>query len=140
VEKVWATCQRACSRGVHVEITTLVIPGVNDSDESLRGIAGRIATQIGRDVPWHVTGYYPAHQFTTPPTPAHTLERAWQIGRDVGLSFVYVGNVPGHRFDNTYCPSCGSLPIRRVGYDVRLEALRDGRCAGCSHEMPGVWN
>jgi pyruvate formate lyase activating enzyme len=139
VEKVWGTCKLARSRGVHIEITTLVIPTVNDSDTTLRGIAARIASDMGAEVPWHVSGYYPAYRFTAPPTPIRTLERAWQIGKDAGLEFVYIGNAPGHHCDNTYCPACGALLIRRVGFDVRLNALHDGRCPQCGWRIAGVW-
>jgi pyruvate formate lyase activating enzyme len=139
VEKVWAACKLARSRGVHVEITTLVIPTVNDADAVLGEIAGRIAADLGREVPWHVTSYYPAYRFSAPPTPMRTLERAWQIGKDAGLEFVYVGNLPGHRYDNTYCPGCGALLIRRSGFDVLLNAVRDGRCPQCGRHVAGVW-
>lgn len=139
VEKVWAACQLARSRGIHVEITTLVIPTANDADATLREIAARIFTDLGCAVPWHVSGYYPAYKFTAPPTPIRTLERAWQIGKDAGLEFVYIGNVPGHRYDNTYCPTCGTLLIQRLGFDVLRNALRDGRCPKCAREIAGVW-
>jgi pyruvate formate lyase activating enzyme len=139
VEKVWAACKLARSRGVHLEITTLVIPTVNDTDTMLRAMAERIAREIGRETPWHVSRYLPAYQFTAPPTPLRTLERAWQIGKEVGLNFVYIGNAPGHRYDNTYCPSCGALLIRRIGFDVKVNALQDGCCPECSHKLAGVW-
>ncbi len=139
VDKVWATCRLARARGVHLEITTLVIPTVNDADEVLRGIAGRIVAELGPEVPWHVSGYYPAYKFNAPPTPVQTLERAWHIGKEAGLEFVYVGNVPGHRYDNTICPACGALLIRRLGFDVLLNALRGGRCPQCGRPIAGVW-
>jgi len=139
VEKVWAACKLARSRGVHVEITTLVIPTVNDADAVLGEIAGRIVADLGREVPWHVTGYYPAYRFSALPTPMRTLECAWQIGKEAGLEFVYVGNVPGHRFDNTYCPGCGALLIRRSRFDVLLNTVRDGRCPQCRRQVAGVW-
>jgi pyruvate formate lyase activating enzyme len=139
VEKVWAVCKLARSRGVHVEITTLVIPGVNDSDAALCEIAQRIVADLGADVPWHVTGYYPAYRFAALPTPVRTLERAWQIGKDAELEFVYTGNVPGHRLDNTYCPGCGTLLIQRMGFDVLLNAIRDSRCPQCGRHIAGVF-
>ncbi len=139
VERVWAVCRAARSRGMHIEITTLVIPGVNDADATLRGIAQRILMDLGVDVPWHITGYHPAYRFTAPPTPARTLERAWQIGKDTGLEFVYTGNVPGHRHENTYCPACEALLIERLGFDVLLNALQDGRCPKCGRHIAGVW-
>jgi pyruvate formate lyase activating enzyme len=139
VEKVWTICKLARARGVHIEITTLVIPSVNDSESVLAGIAKRIVNELGGEVPWHVSGYYPAYQFHTPPTPLRTLERAWKIGKDAGLQFVYIGNFPGHSYDNTYCPSCGSLLIRRLGFDVELNALSAGRCPQCMRQIAGVW-
>ena len=138
-DRVWAACRLARSRGVHVEITTLVIPGVNDAEDALRGIAQRIAADLGADVPWHVTAYRPAYQFNAPPTLVRTLERAWQIGKDAGLEFVYTGNVPGLRYDNTYCPQCRTLMIERLGFDVLLNAIRGGRCPHCGWRVAGVW-
>jgi len=139
VDHVWAICRDARARRVHIEITTLVIPTVNDSEETLRGIAERIARELGLDVPWHITRYYPAYQFTLPPPPIRALERAWQIGKEVGLDYVYLGNVFGHRYENTYCPTCGALVIRRLGFDVRVNVLRDGHCPECSQRLAGVW-
>ncbi len=139
VEKVWRNCRRARELGLHLEITTLVIPGVNDQDVVLQGIAERIVTELGADVPWHVSGYYPAYRFTAPPTPVETLERAWQIGKEAGLAFVYLGNVWGHRLENTYCPDCGTLLIERRGFSVVTCHLGRGRCSHCNREVPGVW-
>lgn len=139
VEQVWTTCRLARARGIHIEITTLVIPTVNDDSTVLRGIAERIARELGREVPWHITRYYPAYQFTVPPTPIEVLERAWHIGKAVGLDYVYVGNVPGHRYDNTYCPVCGALLIRRLGFAVKVNVLREGRCPECASKVAGVW-
>lgn len=139
VDQVWAAAKLARLRGVHIEITTLVIPTVNDSDSVLHGIAARIAGDLGREVPWHVTSYYPAYQFTAPPTPTQTLERAWQIGKEEGLEFVYTGNEPRHRYNNTYCPACGTLLIRRWGFDVVEYRLDAGKCPQCGRPIPGVW-
>jgi pyruvate formate lyase activating enzyme len=139
VEKVWQTCRLAHAGGVHVEITTLLIPTVNDAETTLRGIAERIAAELGCDVPWHITAYYPSYRFTAPPTPRKSLEHAWHIGKDAGLQFVYVGNVPGHKYDNTYCPGCGELLIKRLGFDVVLNALHEGRCPKCGDRIAGVW-
>jgi pyruvate formate lyase activating enzyme len=139
VDKVWQVCRRACAKKVHVEITTLVIPGVNDSETVLRGIAERIASDLGTDVPWHVSGYYPAFLFTAPRTPVRKLEEAYEIGKQAHLRFVYVGNVPGHRYDDTRCPSCDAVLIRRHGYDVLANSLRGGRCPECGSHVAGVW-
>jgi pyruvate formate lyase activating enzyme len=139
VEKVWRNCRLARELGVHLEITTLVIPGVNDRDEVLRGIAERIVAHLGPDAPWHVSGYYPAYRFTAPPTPVRTLERAWAAGEEAGLEFVYLGNVLGHRLENTYCPDCGTCLIRRRGLRVTASRLDRGCCPDCGREVPGVW-
>jgi pyruvate formate lyase activating enzyme len=139
VEKVWRNCRLARQLGLHLEITTLVIPGVNDRDNVLRSIAERIVADLGPDIPWHVSGYYPAYRFTAPPTPVRTLERAWEIGREAGLSFVYIGNVPGHRQENTYCPDCEMLLIRRWGLWVTEVHLDHGCCPGCGRGVSGVW-
>lgn len=139
VEKVWAICRLARSQGVHVEITTLVIPGVNDADVVLRQIAGRIARELGKQIPWHLSAYFPAYRFTAPPTPVRTLERAWNIAKEAGLEFVYVGNMPGHRYDNTYCPQCSRLLIQRLGFEVLSNAVQNGRCPNCGRVIAGVW-
>ncbi len=140
VEKVWANCRLGRSRGLHVEVTTLVIPGVNDSDESLLEIAERLVRDLGREVPWHVSGYFPSYKFTAPPTPVGTLERSWQIGTDAGLQFIYVGNIPGHRCDNTHCPACHAMLIERRGFRVRQTRVHHGCCAQCGQQVAGVWD
>jgi pyruvate formate lyase activating enzyme len=139
VEKVWRNCRLARELGVHLEITTLVIPGVNDRYEVLHGIAARLAAELGPAIPWHVSAYYPAYRFTAPPTPVGTLERAWQIGTDAGLTFVYVGNVPGHSHENTACPQCSALLVRRRGLRLVASRLQGGRCPDCGSAVPGVW-
>jgi len=96
-------------------------------------------TDLGASTPWHVTGYHPAYRFTAPPTPIRTLEHAWQVGKNAGLEFVYTGNVSGHRYDNTYCPKCSAVLIERFGFDVLLNAVRDGRCPQCGRRVAGVW-
>jgi pyruvate formate lyase activating enzyme len=139
VEPVWRTCRRAQARGVWLEITTLVIPGVNDQDATVRGIAQRIVAELGPDLPWHVSRYYPAYRFDAPPTPLRTLERAAQAGRAAGLRFVYLGNVAGHRGEDTYCPGCGARLIHRRGLRLVRQRLETGRCPDCGHAVPGVW-
>jgi pyruvate formate lyase activating enzyme len=138
-EKVWAVCRLARTRGVHIEITTLVIPTVNDTDTTLRMIAGRIVSDLGVETPWHISRYYPAYRFALPPTLTERLESAWQIGRELGLEFVYVGNLPGHPYDNTFCPRCKEVLIRRSGFSVVSNVLRDGRCPRCGRPAAGVW-
>lgn len=139
VEKVWAACKLACTRGVHIEITTLVIPAVNNTDAVLHGIAERIVSELGPEVPWHLSAYFPAYRFSAPPTPVRTLAQAWSLAKEAGLKFVYIGNVPGHRLNNTYCPECGRLLIQRLGFDVLQNAIHNGRCPTCSRKIAGVW-
>ncbi|MFN8499753.1 MAG: AmmeMemoRadiSam system radical SAM enzyme [Anaerolineae bacterium] len=139
IEHVWNIARLARQRAIHLEITTLVIPGVNDSDATLSGIGRRIVRELGRDTPWHISSYYPAYRFTTRSTPPSTLEDAWRLGKEAGLSFVYVGNIPGHRYDNTYCPHCNTALIRRNGFKVTLDVMGDGHCPGCGRRVAGVW-
>jgi pyruvate formate lyase activating enzyme len=139
VAKVWRNCRLARELGVHLELTTLVIPDVNDSDEVLSGIAERVVAELGADVPWHVSGYHPAYRFTAPPTPVSTLERAWEIGKAAGLEYVYLGNVLGHPLENTYCPGCGASLVERWGLGVTSYRLESGCCPQCGGEIAGVW-
>ena len=140
VEKVWATCRAARAAGVHLEVTTLVIPGVNDDETSLGEMAERILADLGEEAPWHLTRYFPAFRFTAPATPVATLERAASIGRGAGLRFVYIGNVPGHPSSNTACPECGMLLIQRQGFGVTQDRVQSGRCPDCGRGIAGVWN
>ena len=136
VEVVWRNCRLFVEQGVHLEVTTLVIPGVNDSERTLRGIAKRIYAELGPEVPWHLTRYFPAYEFQAPPTPVSTLERAHALAKEVGLAFVYLGNVPGHPLENTYCPRCGALLIERHGFSIAHCRLEDGRCPDCGRRIP----
>jgi pyruvate formate lyase activating enzyme len=139
VEKVWRNCRLAGQAGVHVEVTTLVVPGVNDDRLSLAAIAARIACDLGANVPWHLTAYFPAYRFSAPPTPVAALERAWTIGREAGLRFVYIGNVASHPSGNTICPNCGALIIERRGLAVARNRLQKGCCPECGAEIAGAW-
>lgn len=139
MERVWSICELAHSMGVHLEITSLIVPGISDSDRLLYDIAERVVC-LGRDIPWHLSRYHPAYHFSAPPTDVSVLEHAWEIGKKAGLQFVYIGNVPGHRYDNTYCPDCGALLIRRVGCEILEDAMSGDRCPHCSRTIAGVWN
>jgi len=138
VEVVWRNCREAKEAGIWLELTTLVIPTVNDREEVLRGIARRIRKELGPETPWHLSRYFPAYHFTLPPTPIHTLERAYEIGQEEGLAFVYLGNVPGHRYKDTYCPECGELLIRRHGLRMVERRIEGNKCPRCDHPIPGV--
>lgn len=133
------TIAEAAGFGWWVEITTLLIPGHNDSDAELTSIARFIKEDLGAYVPWHVSRFRPMFKMpTTPPTPVSSLERAVAIGAAEGLHFVYAGNVPGHDAENTRCPACGAVALGRAGY--RVAAAFDGRCPACGKGIPGVWS
>ena len=127
------------SLGVFVEITTLLIPGLNDTDDELRDIAQFIVS-VDSAIPWHVTAFHPTYKMTErSPTPLASLERAYQIGIDAGLRFVYQGNVPGQDGENTLCPGCGQTLIQRYAFHVREISILDGRCPACGEGIEGVW-
>lgn len=118
--------------GCHVEIVTNVIPTLNDDDATLRGIAEWIAADLGPETPWHVTRFTPSLELShLPATPIATLEHALAIGEDAGLKFVYIGNVPRHERQNTICPRCRRLLVRRTGNAVEDSALRGSFCSMC---------
>ena len=126
--------------GVWVEVTTLIIPGWNDSEAELREIA-RFIKSVSDCIPWHVTAFYPTYKMLDrPPTPIQTLRKAREIGLEEGLRFVYEGNVPGEGGENTYCPSCNELIIKRYGFSILENKLINGKCPKCSETIQGVWN
>jgi pyruvate formate lyase activating enzyme len=128
---------------MHVEVVTNIIPTMNDDDEQLGGIARWIRDELGELTPWHVTRFYPQHHMMDlPPTPIATIEHAYDIGKEVGLKFVYAGNVPGHKTESTVCYSCGRLVVQRSGYQANVVGLAGSRCKFCGTELnfvtPGV--
>jgi len=126
------------SLGVWVEVTTLVIPGVNDGDDELRAIAGFLRS-VGPEVPWHLSQFYPAwRMLDRSVTPVETLRRAADIGRQAGLRYVYEGNVPGEPGESTRCWSCGALLIERYGHVVRRNRVADDGCPDCGAAIDGV--
>src|SRR3989337_2662819 len=140
---VLETIPRLVDMGFWVEIVTLVIPGFNDSNEELKEAAKFLAS-VSPDIPWHVTAFHKDYKMTDPDNASpETLLRAANIGREMGLSFVYAGNLPGMvgPFENTYCPRCGSLLIERFGFRVlqnQIAAL--GSCPKCGASIPGIWS
>ena len=126
-------------QGIWLELTTLIIPGLNDSDAELQGIAEFIVANLGIDTPWHVSQFYPTYKLTDRPrTPVATLRRARDIGRAAGLRYVYEGNVPGEGGENTYCPSCSSVLIKRYGYTIEADRISSGACPDCGATIAGV--
>lgn len=126
--------------GVHLEIVNLVVPTLNDSLDQLRTLARWVARDLSPGIPVHFSRFHPQYKLTNlPPTPVETLERAREIALEEGVRFVYVGNVPGHAGNNTYCPDCGQAIIVRQGFAVVEYHLDAGSCAYCGEPIPGVW-
>jgi len=125
---------------IWMEITTLLVPGQNDTEDELKELADFIATEAGPEVPWHISRFHPQYKFTgVRSTPMETLERAYAIGKAAGLNYVYLGNVPGSKTESTFCPQCHRLLIERTGYTIRENTALNGRCPDCSREIAGVW-
>jgi pyruvate formate lyase activating enzyme len=124
--------------GKHLEIVTNIIPGYNDDKAELRDIASWIKKTLGADTPWHVTRFNPHCELGhVSPTPLATLERAWSIGKEEGLHYVYIGNVPGHEGENTYCHNCGELLIERYAFEIIRDRIRNSTCPECGTLIPG---
>jgi pyruvate formate lyase activating enzyme len=131
---------RAKKRGMHVEVVTNITPGFNDDEGELRALAAWIRDALGPETPWHVTRFHPHHRLQDlHATSLSRLEEARQIGKEEGLWYVYLGNVPGHRWENTYCHRCGELLIRRFVFDIQEYRLQDGLCPSCGIAVPGVF-
>ena len=123
---------------MHVEIITLIIPTLNDSDEELRALSKWVA-KLDKDIPLHFTGYYPSNRMTLPATPGSTLMRARKIAMEEGLKYVYTGNRPGDGGENTVCPKCNALAVERFGFDVVSNNLtKDARCKKCNANLPFI--
>jgi len=126
--------------GVWLEIINLIIPTLNDCPEEIRAMCKWILENLGPDVPLHFNRFFPAFRLThLPATPVRTLEMAHRVAREVGINFVTIGNLPGHRFDSTFCPACEAKLIHRVGMSVITNNIEEGRCRFCGREIPGVW-
>lgn len=140
VEPVLENIRLFVELGVLVEVTTLLIPGLNDAEQELRAIA-RFLYAISADLPWHVSGFRPTYQMLDrPPTPAASLIRARKIGLEEGLHFVYTGNVVSDGGEDTRCPGCQGLLIRRQGFASQVVGLEEGHCRHCRTEVAGVWH
>ncbi len=127
--------------GVWYEIVYLVITSLNDSDEELRDTSRWVYDNLGPDVPLHFSRFYPKYQLRNlRPTDPERLTTARDMAMDIGLNYVYIGNVPGDPSESTYCPKCGKMLINRVGYRIRQNYLINGKCKWCNEKIPGVWN
>lgn len=140
LEPVLENLRRMRRAGIWVEITTLVIPTLNDSDEEFEKIAAFIAS-LGVEVPWHLSAFYPTYKMLTlPRTSVATLHRARKIGIKAGLRYVYCGNIPGEEGEDTFCHQCGQRVIKRTGFRVTQNDVRNGVCSHCSGKVDGIWN
>jgi pyruvate formate lyase activating enzyme len=128
IERLW-------KEGMWIEVTTLIETNHNDDEKGLTEIAEFLAG-VSKDMPWHISRYFPCYQMTDPPTPLSTLEKAAEIGKKAGLRYVYVGNVFSGKLENTYCPKCETLLIERHGYSVQNN-LNGDRCLKCDEVIPG---
>ncbi len=127
-------------RRMHVEIITLLIPTLNDSDEEIRALS-KWVRELDPHIPLHFTGYYPANRMALPPTPVETLSRARKIALEEGLKYVYTGNRPNEPGENTYCPACGEKVIERAGMSMLQNRLVKGnQCPSCKHRLPIVFD
>jgi pyruvate formate lyase activating enzyme len=125
-------------QGVWVEVTTLIVPGMNDSEKEIREIAHFLAG-VDPDLPWHVSRFYPNYKMPdSNPTPMETMKLALRVGKEEGLNFIYSGNVPGWESENTYCPRCGKLLIERLGFQRVQNRIQDNRCPSCQRTIPGL--
>ncbi len=127
-------------QGVWIELTNLVVPTWNDSDKDIRDLCKWIVDALGPDTPLHFSRFWPMHQLKNlPPTPVTTLNRAWEIAKQQGINYAYVGNVPGHQGNSTFCPKDKKLLVKRIGYRILENNIVDGKCKFCETKIPGIW-
>ena len=140
LQPVLETLKTIKAQGVWLEITNLVIPGENDSPELIRKMCIWIKENLGDDVPLHFSRFVPLFKLANlPPTPVEKLQEAYRIAKDVGLKYVYIGNVPGNPQENTYCPNCNKLLVSRTGYMINEVNIKDDHCKFCGYKISGIW-
>jgi pyruvate formate lyase activating enzyme len=137
---VLETLKTLKGKKIHVEITNLIVPTKNDDMSMVKEMCLWVRKELGADIPVHFSRFYPLYKLKNlPPTPVSTLEQARMIALSCGLEYVYVGNVPGHEGENTFCPNCKKMLIQRTGYMVGEIHLTGGKCRYCGHTVPGIW-
>ena len=140
LKPVLRSIAQVAKSGTHLEIVNLVVPTLNDSDQSLQGLTRWVASELGPDVPVHFTRFHPDYQLLNlPPTPVATLERARDMAMAAGIRYAYVGNVPGHAGNHTYCPSCRKVVVKRDNFFVTEMKVKKGKCGYCGSAIAGVW-
>jgi pyruvate formate lyase activating enzyme len=136
-EAIWRNVVEAKKLGLHLELVFLIVTEVNDDEGCIAEVIEKHLKYAGANVPIHFTRYYPAFLYRKPPTKVEILEQAYETAKKEGILFPYIGNVHGHRYENTYCPNCGELLIVRVGYQVVDYILsEDKKCPKCAYEVP----
>ncbi len=127
--------------GIWFEIVVLLVTTLNDSAQEIKKMCTWIKNTLGPDVPLHFSRFHPQYKLTNlPPTSLKTMETSWQIAKDTGLKFVYLGNVPSHPAESTYCPCCQKLLIKRTSYSAKITGLEKGQCKYCREPIPGIWD
>ncbi|MBU1344771.1 MAG: AmmeMemoRadiSam system radical SAM enzyme [Proteobacteria bacterium] len=140
LEPVKETIKKMKDMGILVELTTLLIPGLNDDEEDLTAMADYIANDLGPDTPWHISRFHPCyHMIDRPSTPVLSLEKAYRTGKAAGLRYVYIGNVLGQSSENTYCHSCNALLVKRYAYQVDCYLSPGGKCPNCGTAVYGIY-
>ena len=141
LKPVLSTMELAAEMGLHIEVVHLIVPTLNDSDADLRALCQWVHDQLGPEIPLHLSRFFPQYRLRhLPPTPVETLYRAKQIAQSVGMQFVYVGNILDEESAKTVCPSCQTVLIRRRGFTVLENNMRDGNCPNCEKRIYGIWN
>jgi len=139
LEPVKETLKLMKKLGIFVEVTTLLIPGLNDGTEELKELALFIADSLGTETPWHISRFYPTYRLTDrPATPVESIANAREIGIKSGLRYVYTGNLPGDKGENTFCYSCGKILIDRLGFSIIKNVLEKGCCPYCGTQIDGI--
>lgn len=140
LQPVLRTLKIIKEEGVWLEIVNLVIPTLNDDPQDIRKMCEWIKENLGPDVPLHFSRFYPSYRLTDLPlTPVSTLENAYSIAQEVGLHYASIGNVPGHKYNSTFCPNCKKLLIKRIHFAVLSNDIKEGNCKYCGHKIPGIW-
>ena len=141
LEPVLSTLKTLVRKKIHLEIVNLVIPTKNDQPEMIEEMCRWINKELGSWIPIHFSRFYPLYRLKNlPPTPVATLEKARAVALKAGLEHVYIGNIPGHEGEHTYCPQCKKLLIRRLGYQIQEAQIKKGQCPKCGKKIYGIWD
>jgi pyruvate formate lyase activating enzyme len=139
LEPVLDTIKAMKQKGIWVEVTTLLIPGLNSDKEELKQLISFILS-VDKTIPWHVSRFYPQYKLTNiPPTDPETIFSVLETAKEMGLQYIYAGNISAGQWEHTHCPQCNTLLIERQGYYTRVLDFSNGKCGSCGHSIPGVW-